>query len=488
LSSRRLTRGLIYSLAVCVAVIAGGCGGTGGITVADEQQAGAQAAQQVEEQVGIYPGEFASNYVDTIGRRLVAQLGETPYYFKFSVIDQAEPNAFATPGGFIFVSRGMLALINNEDELAGILAHEISHVTQRHHAQQAQRGVLPSVLTIPGRAVGAVVGEDVGNILNTPISSAGEAYLSSYGRGQESEADEVGMRLAAQAGYDPAGLARALANLERTVTLLSGQTRKFSFFDSHPTTPTRVADIEQAAATLQWYPTKPVARNRAAVYKRLDGLTWGPNNPMQGVFREQQFMQADMGLSMTFPDGWRTLNTPRYVGAFAPNDEAIILFGGPDRPGDAATLATEFVEEVAAAANIEPWAPTETRLGEWPAYVVKLDDASGAEPVSIYYVWVSAGRSIFQIVALGPQRYFEPMRQTAESLRGLTEEELDSIVAQRIRIETATAGETIADLSVRTGNAMSAALTAAINGRPENPALDAGDLIKIVREESYLGD
>jgi len=466
----------------------GGCGGTGGITVADEQQAGAQAAQQVEEQVGIYPGEFVSTYVDTIGRRLVAQLGETPYYFKFRVIDQAEPNAFATPGGYIFVSRGILALINSEDELAGILAHEISHVTQRHHARQAKRGVLPSVLTIPGRAVGAVVGEDVGNILNAPISVAGEAYLSSYGRGQESEADDVGMYLAAQAGYDPAGLATALVNLERTISLLSGQTRKFSFFDSHPMTPTRVTDIEQAAASLQWYATKPVARNRAAVYKRLNGLTWGPNNPMQGVFREQQFMQPDMNLSIAFPDGWRTINTPRYIGAFAPNEEAIILFGAPDRPGDAATLATEFVEEVAKAAGVEPWAPTETRIGDWPAYVVKLDDDSGAEPVSIYYVWVNAGSTIFQIVALGPQRYYEPMRDTAESLRRLTEEELDSIVAQRIRLETAAAGESIADLSARAGNVMSPELTAAINGRPADQLLDAGALVKIVREEPYLGN
>lgn len=479
---------IINFLSITLALLTVGCGGTGGITVADEQEAGEFTSRRVEDQVGIYTGEFLATYVDTIGRRLVANLGDTPYYFKFRVIDQAEPNAFAAPGGYIYLSRGILALINTEDELAGILAHEISHVTLRHHARQTQASVLPGVLTAPGRAVGAVVGEDVGNIINAPISAAGEAWLSSYGRGQENEADLAAMQLVARAGYDPAALGRVLRNLERALTLLTGQQRKFSFFDSHPSTPGRIREIEQTASTLPWRPTKPVARNQAAVYKRLDGLTWGRNNPLQGVFEGRHFMQPDMNLSIDFPEGWRTINTPRYVGAFAPDEEAVILFGGPDRPGDARTLATEFVGEVAKAARIEPWEPTETRVGDWPAYAVKFDDDSGAEPVSVYYLWVSAGRTIFTIVALGPQRYFESMRKTGESLRRLTEDELQSIVARRIRIATADGGETIAEISARTDNTLDPALTAAINGRADETVLEAGDLLKIVREELYFGN
>lgn len=464
------------------------CGGTGGVTVADEEQAGAHTSQQVEEQVGIYTGEFLSNYVDTIGRRLVAKLRQTPYYFKFRVIDQPEPNAFAAPGGYIYISRGMLALINSEDELASILAHEISHVTQRHHARQAQATALPGVLTLPGRAIGAIVGEDVGNIINAPLSAAGEAYLSSYSRGQEAEADEIGMQLAANAGYDPASLASALTTLERTVTLLTGNKREFSFFDSHPTTPDRIADIERVAAKLTWQRASPIAKDRASVYKRLNGLTWGPNNPLQGIFAGRQFMQPDMNLSITFPDEWRTINTPLYIGAFAPDEQAIILFGGPERPAGALTLATEFANEVAKAADTEPQPPVETKIGDWPAYVVKLDDSSGAEPVSVYYVWIRAPGTIFKIVALGPKRYFDPMRDTAQSVRPLTKEERQSIVAQRIRIESAEGGETIAMLSERTGNTMSPELTAAINGRDVAAILKSGTPIKILREEAYFGN
>lgn len=463
------------------------CGGTGAITLEDEQQAGADAARQLEEQVGIYPGEFLTNYIDSVGRRLVAALGDTPYYFRFKIVDQAEPNAFATPGGYIYVSRGIMTLINSEDELAGILAHEISHVTLRHHARQAQRGMLPGILTLPGRAVGKVVGEDVGNIINSPLEAVGKTYMASYGRGQEAEADRVGMQLAARAGYDPSALADALTNLERTVSLLTGEQREFSFFDTHPQTPTRVGDIEREAAQIQWQAGKPFAKNQAALFKRLDGLTWGPNNPMQGVFAGQQFMQADMNFSIMFPDGWQTLNTPRFVGAFEPTQKAFVLFGSPERPGPANELAAAFADELRSAAKIEPTEMRSFEIGEWPAYLVRIEDSSGTEPVSIYNVWVNSRRSTFQIVAVGADRYRDALRETALSLREMTVDERRSIVAYRIRIAAAEAGEDMEALSARTDNVFSAAFTAAVNGLPPDVELDAQALIKILSKEAYLG-
>jgi len=462
------------------------CGGTGAVTVADEKQAGAETARQLEEQIGLYPGEFLTNYVDSVGRRLAAALGDTPYYFRFKIIDQAEPNAFATPGGYIFVSRGLMALINTEDELAGILAHEISHVTLRHHARQAQRGVLPAVLTMPGRAVGKVVGEDVGNMINSPLEAVGKTYMASYGRGQEIEADRTGMHLAARAGYDPASLAGALQTLEHTVSLMTGENSKSSFFDSHPQTPTRVAEIESEARQIQWQAGKPFASNQAALYKRLNGLTWGPNNPMQGVFAGQQFMQPDMNFSLVFPDGWQTLNTPVFVGAFEPGQKAFVLFGAASQPGPAKNLAEEFAAELRSEAGLEPTEMRAFDMGEWPAHLLRIEDASGVEPVSIYYVWVNLRSSTFQVVAMGADRYREELRETALSLRDMTVDEKKSIVAYRIRIATAEAGETVEDLSLRTGNEFSGEFTSVINGLPAGVELDADAPVKILSREPYL--
>ncbi len=462
------------------------CGGTGLTTVDDERQAGEAVEQQVEEQIGIYPAEFLTGYVDAIGRRLVTGLNATPYIFHFKVTDQGEPNAFAAPGGHIYVSRGLLALINTEDELAGILAHEITHVTQRHHARQAQRGVLPGILTWPGRAIGKVVGEDVGNTINAPIDRVGGAYISSYGRSQESEADQLGMRLAARAGYDPGALATALYNLNRTVTLLTGERREESFFDSHPTTPTRISDIEREAATITWTPSKPFAHDKQALLDRLNGLTWGANNPMQGIVRDRQFMQPDMDVSVTFPEGWAVVNTPIFVGAFAPDNQALVVLGGAEQPGHAEELAAAFIEELRKKADREPTEAHPVKLDAGPAYLVRIEDTSGEQPVSIYYLWVNTRGTTFQFIAIGADSFRDQLRDTVVSLRRMTPDEKTSIVDDRIRSEPAHSGETLSMLSERTGNLFSPELTAALNGLPDDVVLDQGQLIKILRRRPYL--
>jgi len=472
--------------ATLTALLLTACGGTGLITVDDEKQAGTEVAQQIEEQVGIYPAEFLTTYVDAVGRRLVSGLDKTPYYFRFKIIDQGEPNAFASPGGYIYVSRGLLALINSEDELAGILAHEIIHVTQRHHARQAQRGVLPGILTLPGRAIGKVVGEDVGNTINAPIDRVGGAYVAAYGRDQESEADRLGMQLAARAGYDPAALATALYNLERTAILLTGEQHEAGFFDSHPTTPTRITDIEREAASISWTPTRPFAQNKQGLLDRLDGLPWGADNPMQGILRGQQFLQPDMDVSITFPDGWDAVNTPIFVGAFAPGNQALVILGGAERNGPAAELAAAFIEELRTEADLEPTEARPVELDAGPAFLVRIEDISGDKPASIYYLWVNTRSTTFRFIAVGDDSFRDQLRDTVLSLRMMTDEEKASIVDDRIRSVTAHAGESIQMLSARTDNRFSPELTAAVNGLPNATALEQGQLIKILRRTPYF--
>ncbi len=110
---------------LCLLWLLTACGGTAGVTVDDEQEAGAEMHQQVEQQIGLYQAEYLALYVDAVGRRLVSELGATPYKFQFKIVDQADPNAFASPGGYVYLSRGILALVNTEDELAGILADHL---------------------------------------------------------------------------------------------------------------------------------------------------------------------------------------------------------------------------------------------------------------------------------------------------------------------------------------------------------------------------
>ena len=471
--------------ATLATVLLTACSGPGQVTVDDEKQAGVRIAQQSEEQVGVYPAEFLTSYIDAIGRRLITGLDSTPYRFRFKIIDQGEPYAFATPSGHIYVSRGLLALINSEDELAGILAHEISHVTQRHQASQTRQSIEPNILTAPGRAIGKIVGEDIGNTINAPIEAAGRAYIASYGREQEDEADQMGLQLAARAGYDPAALGTALDNLERTVTLLTDEQREVGFFDSHPSTPTRIEDIRRQAASIDWAPARPFAQDKQALMDRLDGLTWGADNPMQGILRGQQFIQLDMDFSINFPAGWDAVNTPHFVGAFAPANQALVILSGAQRPGPAAELAAAFIEKLRSEAGLEPTEAYSVELDAGPAYLVHIEDPSGEQSVSIYYLWVNARSTTFRFIAVGTDSYHNQLRDTILSLRPLTAEEKTSIVDNRIRSVPANAGESIGELSARTNNQFSPELTAAVNGLPDAVILEQDQLLKILRRESY---
>jgi predicted Zn-dependent protease len=344
--------------------------------------------------------------------------------------------------------------------------------------------VLPGILTLPGKAVGAVVGEDVGNIINSPIEAVGKVYLSSYSRDQEAEADLVGMHLAATAGYNPSALGQALRSLGRMSALMTGEEREFSFYDSHPTTSTRVSDIDQESARMQWQPARPFA-DQAGLFKRMNGMLWGPDNPAQGVFRDHQFLQADLDFSIIFPEGWSTVNTPNFVGAFEPEQEAMIILGGGGRPGDPKIPADAFIEEIREQAGIEPAESRAMKIGDWPGYVVRFEDTSGSEPVSLYYLWVTSPRLAFQVIALGADRYRDQLKETAMSLRNLTAEERESISGDYLRIAEGEAGESLTDFAARSGNILSNDWTEAINDLPQGSTLESGQQVKIILTEPY---
>jgi predicted Zn-dependent protease len=154
-----------------------------------DKETGAKVAKQVEEQIGIYQAAVTTDYIREIGNRLVDNLKDHEFDFQFQIADQWEPNAFALPGGYIYFSRGLLILANDEGELAGVLGNEISHVTERHSARQQERSIVPGLLSLPGAIVGNVVNEDLGNLINTPINMIGQVSLATYSRKQESDSD-----------------------------------------------------------------------------------------------------------------------------------------------------------------------------------------------------------------------------------------------------------------------------------------------------------
>jgi len=437
---------------------------------------GAQVAKLVEQQIGLYSLPEAEAYLRKVGDRLVTVVNDPRWRFSFQIVDQAEPNAFSIPGGAVYVSRGLLALIDREDELACVLAHEIAHVTQRHAPRQQRKGFLP------GNWVGKVVGENLGALINTPIDTVGGAWLSAYSRSQEREADRIGIRTAAQAGYDPAALAEILARLERDVASQTGQERRFSLFDNHPMTKDRMQDIQRRASGLAPAAIPPIAQDRAALFAKLDGLWWG-ENPEAGVFHQNQFLHPVSGITITFPPGWKHRNTPQYVISVHPQQEAMLLLGIAGPASDPEAIAEKFIARMRSEAGIEPVSARKTSLGEFPAFVVTYLDHSGRTPAYLHFAWASMADKTFQLIGLAPERHRETLRNAALSLRPLTEAERGTVTGKRLRIITPRHGERLEDLAARAGNAWSPAYTALVNGLDPEVVLPEGQLVKIARLE-----
>ena len=453
-------------------------------SVEEDKRLGEETAKQVEEEIGVFSSPKTDAYLDAIGGKLVANLEDRRFTFRFSILDQMEPNAFAAPGGFIYFSRGILALAESEDELAGVMGHEISHVTHRHSARQMARTRLPVLLSLPGRVVGNVVNENLGALLNAPVNTVGAVVLANYSRDQEAESDASGTALAAKSGYDPGALAPILARLEREAEVLTGEKRKKRFLDSHPMTPDRVAHIDRLASELQVAPRRPVAADRADFLGRLDGLLVGPN-PEHGVFKGRRYLNPRHRISMTFPERWEAVVTPRAAGAMKPEGDGL-LFIGRFRPGrDTESPKLAFAEKLAKQDRMRPVEDVEVAWGEWKGHLLTYVDRSGRRPMNIHMAWITLGGEVFQMVGAAPEAERHVLRAAAQSLKAMTDAARASVKVLTLRIATARAGETLDALSMRTGNAWPLSMLAVVNGRGESDTLAEGELVKIAVLERW---
>jgi predicted Zn-dependent protease len=479
------------SLATSVGILLTGCVGPANEwllpSLEEDRRLGLQVVQQVQAEMGFVDHAEAAAYLNSVGQRVCQSIPDRRFDYSFRIVDQAEPNAFAAPGGYVFASRGLLACVVSEDELANVLAHEVVHVARRHTSKQMAKQRVPNLLALPGRAVGRVVNQDLGRLLNAPVNTFGSAFLAAYSREDELEADRVGQRLAATAGYDPEALGAALGRLESEEHLRTHAKRRAGFFDTHPMTPQRVGRITRYSRDLQWTRQPGVAQNQADFLSNLDGLIVG-EDPANGVFRGQRFLHPELDFFIELPAGWNTMNTREAVGAFAPTKDAVVFLGVHGRGTDPAAVGHAFAGALRSEYDVEPSRSEAVTFGEWPGYVVTITDATGREPMHMFFVWIACRGLVCQLIGVAPERYREPLRGTAQSLRPLTSRERSSIKVTRLRVASAKDGEDLSRLSERTGNAWDLPMTAVLNGLSEGTSLAAGQLVKIavVRKQARL--
>jgi predicted Zn-dependent protease len=311
------------------------------VTEAQENQIGAEEHPKIlAEFGGAYQEIPALNtYVDSVGQFVAATAERQDVKYTFTVLNSPDINAFALPGGYVYVTRGLLGLAVNEAEMAGVLGHEIGHVNARHTAermgqqQKAQIGVLAGVLL--GTLLGGEQGGQLGGQLGT---EAAQNYLGSYSQDQEFEADTLGVRYLKRATYDPQAMATFLGALNADTHLeakLAGNEAaadQYSMKQSHPRTADRVQRAIDAAG-----PATPgdtmLARNEFLT--KINGILWG-EDPNDGVVKGREFIHPGLRFTFTAPPGFKLQNQPSQV--VGKGNNAVMIFDmAPKNVGDLTT-------------------------------------------------------------------------------------------------------------------------------------------------------
>ena len=456
------------------------------ITPEEEEEIGRKESERVDAEIGLFDDPQLLAYIEAVGRRMARHSPRAGVNYSFHILDMQEPNAFALPGGYIYVSRGMLAIANSEDELANVLGHEIAHVAARHAAQRQARATGAGLLGIGGVILGAIFGAP-GELLSAPQLLA-SGLLAAYGRDQEREADDLGQEMAVSAGVDPRGMADFLRTLENTARLRHGASRLPSFFDTHPSTPERVASATTLGESLRWRAGPGIASERGDFLRRLDGLIVG-HNPAEGVFRGGHFLHADLDLSLRFPSEWTMRNARSAVGAVSERSDASITLQHQGRCADPLKAARVFLEGLAKETSFrlvksEPL--TIAGLQAFHAHVVTGGEGGSA---SFDITWIAHGGLIYRVAGRapgGPFRSYQGLfRKVARSFRPLDEAERNSIQVTRMRLLAAREGETLSEVSARSQNTWDLNETAVANAVFIDSVLEAGWLVKVAVDEPY---
>ena len=489
----------LLATVVAAVLAAGGLGGcavnpatgekvfTGGVTGAQEKAVGRKVNAQILGELGPrYEDEELQTYVNSVGQLLARTTERRDLEYTFTVVDSDMVNAFAVPGGYIYITRGLLALFGDEAELAGVLGHELGHITALHYARGqgqailAQIGVLAADILAQQAGAGAAVRNTLGDLTGT----AAFAYLRSHSRENEYESDDLGIRYIARAGYDPRGVARMLAKIRAHARLqarLAGRSPdeidRFDYTATHPTPAERVRRaLDNAVRT----PVRDPMVAREIYLGKIDGLFYG-GSPEQGFVRGREFIHPTLRFRFSVPETFTLHNTPRAVIASGSGGAHIFLqLHGRGQTRSAAGFLRGRWAGKLSLGRIE-----ELTVNGQPAATARAA-APGAVDVRILVVGSDADR-VYETIFVFPRGWGSGLeaayREVAASLRELTASEAATYRPRRIAVVEARPGDTQQSLAGRmaVGNRPLERFRV-LNGLEPGDRIVPGRLLKLVVE------
>ncbi len=443
---------------------------------------GQQMDPEVRREMGVYNDPDLQRYVESIGTRLARHSERPEIPWHFTVVDAPAVNAFALPGGYIYITRGILPYLQNEAQLAGVLGHEIGHVTARHAAQQYTKSTGAGI----GLTLLSIFVPQARPLEGLAEQAVGVLFLK-YGRDDELQADTLGVRYTSASDYDPAGVAGMLTTLERLDQATGSRKGVPNWLSTHPSPEDRVQKIEpviqQARAGMG---TQPQAADRADFMRRVDGLIYG-DSPSEGIVKGSEFLHPDLRLAVTFPHGWEVQNTQAQVVAKAPErEDYMILQLVPDPRGSVEQIAREGM----ASAGFRQLTGKATEINGEDAYVGTYQgNLQGLGNVVVMAAHLVHERNVYVLAGLAPRTDIEGVRGAFESsigsFRALSRAEAARIQPNRVDLYTVRDGDSWQSIAERTGqDTLSGATLAIMNGREPGAKPQPGERIKVVVTQS----
>ena len=426
------------------------------ISESQEIQMGQQAAVEVRQSSGVVPDSALQAYVRGIGLRL-AKASERPNLpWSFDVVDDPAVNAFALPGGSIFITRGILSYMQNEAELATVLGHEIGHVTARHSVQQMSRAQVAQGLL----GVGSILSSDVAAVAGVASQGLGLLFLK-YSRDHETQADDLGFRYSLTDGYDVRAMRSMFEMLER-VSASGGGGRLPQWLATHPDPGNRIARTNQRLAAVTADLNK-MRTNRDPFVRRIDGVVFG-ENPRQGFFEGQRFNHPDLAFRVDFPAGWKTQNQPSAVVAVSPAQDGMVALSIPGTDGPAQALAKFLGQQGVQGTN-----QSSAAVNGFPAAAADFQaQAQDGQALAGRVVFLSYGGTTYQMIGYGAAAAFANHRaavvQTIQSFGRLTDPVALARQPMRIRMVRLGKDMSVDDFNRQYPSVVPVATVAYING------------------------
>lgn len=426
------------------------------ITAAERKQGDEAHPQLLQEFGGAYAGSQAA-YVNRIGQNIAVQSGlsRSPSDFTVTLLNSPVNNAFAIPGGYVYVTRQLMALMNDEAELAGVLGHEVGHVAAQHSKKRQSAATRNTIIGVLGAVLGGAIGDNggllggLGGLLQNNAMQVAQLATLGFSRSQELEADQLGVQYLRKAGYDPLALSTMLASLaaqtDLEARLSGGDARSIpEWASTHPDPASRVRNAQSLAAKVGG--TAGV-RNADAFLKSVDGVLYG-DDPAQGVVEGQDFLHPDLRLKFTVPNGYGMQNGTTAVLVSGNGGQA--QFTTAAYNGDMNAYIAAAFKAAAGNASITPGEIQRTSVNGLPAYysVARANTQSGQVDVTVFAYEFSKS-SAFHFVALTKAGGAGAFNSMFNSVRRLSAAEAAAIKPRRVDVVTVGRGETVATLARR---------------------------------------